>query len=121
MKGLYKQLRDIGVSLQTESMRETLIVMCDAQQLVNLSEADSMEYPGYGTFNDAGRAIEYGNKHRRIHHKSPDSVAQQQTIQFDNYDKHMPDCEAKNWEGEHRGNADDGVEYEGFRPFDVEP
>ena len=106
MKGLYKQLRDIGVSLQTESMRETLIVMCDAQQLVNLSEADSMEYPGYGTFNDAGRAVEYGNKHRRIHHKSPDSVARQTHIIFDDNDRRDADYEAEGWEGEyHQADA----------------
>ena len=102
MKGLYRQLRDIGVSLQTGSMRETLIVMCDAQQLVNLTEADSMEYPGYGTFNDAGRAVEYGNKHKRVHHKSPDSVAQQTHIIFDDNDRRDADYEAEGWEGEFR-------------------
>ena len=119
MKGLYRQLRDIGLSLQTESMRETLIVMCDAQQLVNLTEADSMEYPGYGTFNDTGRAIEYGNKHKRIHHKSPDSVAQQQTIVFDDYDREVADYEAKDWEGEQRQREEppeDMEEQMGFRP-----
>ena len=119
MKGLYRQLRDIGLSLQTESMRETLIVMCDAQQLVNLTEADSMEYPGYGTFNDTGRAIEYGNKHKRIHHKSPDSVAQQQTIVFDDYDREVADYEAKDWEWEQRQREEppeDMEEQMGFRP-----
>ena len=119
MKGLYRQLRDIGLSLQTESMRETLIVMCDAQQLVNLTEADSMEYPGYGTFNDTGRAIEYGNKHKRIHHKSPDSVAQQQTIMFDDYDREAADAEAQDWEGEQRQREEppeDMEEQMGFRP-----
>ena len=120
MKGLYRQLRDIGLSLQTESMRETLIVMCDAQQLVNLTEADSMEYPGYGTFNDTGRAIEYGNKHKRIHHRTPDSVAQQQRIVFDDYDREVADYEAEDWEGSHHDHADDVERSLGTRPFDVE-
>ena len=125
MKGLYRQLRQIGISLQSESMRETLIVMCDAQQLVNLSEADNMEYPGYGTFNDTGRAVEYGKKHKRKPHRTPDSVANsQQRIKFDAYDKYVQDCEAEDWEGEHRQHEEPPKDMEqvlGFKPFDVEP
>ena len=121
MKGLYRQLRQIGVSLESESIRETLTLLCDAKAIEDLNEQDRLELPGYGEYHDFGKRIEYEKKFRRKHYKSPDSVAQQQTIKFDNYDKHMADCEAKDWEGEHRGNADDGVEYEGFRPFDVEP
>ena len=121
MRGLYKMLRQIGVRLESQSLRETLTMMCDAHDIEWLNEQNAAELPGMGEHNDVGRTVVYGNKAKRVHHFTPDTMPQQQTIQFDNYDKHTADCEAKDCEGEHRGNADDGVEYEGFRPFDVEP
>ena len=120
MKGLYKQLRQIGVSLETESMRETLTLLCDAKTIEDLNEQDRMELPGYGEYHDYGKRIEYGKRNKRVPHRTPDSVANQMSIHFDESD--VPDLpELQDNEGEFKGNADDGFEYEGFRPFDQEP
>lgn len=119
MPGLYKTLDRVGQRLCCASMRETLILLSEYMGDSLDKEDDMRELPGYGTFNDAGRAVEYGRRTKRIHHKSPDSVAQQQTIQFDNYDKHMADCEVKDWEGEHRQHDESPLG--DIMPFDVEP
>ena len=120
MKGLYKQLRQIGVSLETESMRETLTLLCDAKTIEDLNEQDRMELPGYGEYHDYGKRIEYGKRNKRIQHRTPDSVANQMSIHFDESD--VPDLpELQDNEGEFKGDADDGFEYDGFRPFDQEP
>ena len=119
MRGLYKMLRQIGIEIGSDSLRETLTILCDAQTIAHLEEMEREELPGYGNYHDFGRAIEYGKKHKRVPHRTPDSVAQQQTIQFDNYDSHMADMEAEEWEGEHKGNSDDGL-IDGVRPFDQE-
>ena len=120
MKGLYKELRQMGVVYQTESLRETLTLMCDAQLIKHLDEMDAAELPALGNFHDFGKAIEYGQKHKRKPHRTPDSVANsQQKIIFDDYDREVADYEVKDLEGEHRQHGDDLPEGM-VRPFDQE-
>lgn len=102
MKGLYKDLRQIGIAYQAESLRETLTLMCDAQLIDQLNQMDAAEVPGLGNFSDFGKAIEYGKRTKRKQHRTPDSVASDLRIIFDDYDRKVADYEAQNWEGEHR-------------------
>ena len=88
MPGLYKQLRQIGIDLDSQSLRETLTLLCDSQQLENLNNSDKAELPGYGNFHDYGKPIEYGQRTKRKKHRTPDSLANsQQTIRFTEEDK----------------------------------
>lgn len=125
MKGLYRDLRQVGVALETESLRETLTMMCDAQLLAHLDESDRGELPQVGDFHDFGKQIQYGRKTKRKPHRTPDSVANsQQRIVFDDYDREVADYEAKEWEGEHIGEHVSPEEIEdllGCKPFDQEP
>lgn len=102
MKGLYKELRQIGVAYDTESLRETLIMMCDAQLIDHLNQMDADELPKVGDFHDFGKVIEYGHKFKRKPHRTPDSLANsQQRIIFDDFDRDLADMEVKDWEGLH--------------------
>ena len=125
MKGLYRDLRQVGVALETESLRETLTMMCDAQLLAHLDESDRGELPQVGDFHDFGKQIQYGRKTKRKPHRTPDSLANsQQRIIFDDFDRETADYEAKDWEGEHIGEhvSPDEIEQQlGCKPFDVEP
>ena len=126
MPGLYKMLRLIGALKGSQSIRETLTMLCDEQTIVSTEEQNRAEMPGYGEFHDFGRVIEYGKKHRRVQHRTPDSVAnQQQKIIFSDFDREVAGYEAKDWEGEHRQHeeppVDDIEEVFGFRPFGIEP
>ena len=100
MKGLYQELRDIGNSLGTESLRETLFTLCDSYKLAKMDHDLQDELPKLGTYSDFGRAIEYGNRAKRKKHVSPDDI--QTRIVFDDYDREVADMEAQDWEGEHR-------------------
>ena len=107
MKGLYKDLRQIGIAYQAESLRETLTLMCDAQLIDQLNQMDAAEMPGVGNFSDFGKFIEYGNRTKRKQHRTPDSLAndqryQQTHIVFDDDDREIAEYEAEGWEGEHR-------------------
>ena len=103
MAGLYRQLRQVGETIKSESLRETLTVMCDEQLLHYLQELDANEMPGFGDRHDYGKVIEYGKKHKRKPHLTPDSLANsQQRIQFTEDDREIADYEVKDWEGEHR-------------------
>lgn len=125
MRGLYKQLRQIGIELESDSLRETLTIMCDAQHVLNMSEADRQELPQVGNFHDFGKVIEYGQKTRQYKHRTPDSLDNsQQRIIFDDYDREQAGLEAQGWEGEVRGERVSPEEIEqalGSKPFDVEP
>ena len=109
MADLYKELRQIGVKLDSQSVRETLVLMCDAQQISILNGEDADEMPGMGNFHDFGKQVEYGKRYKRKPRRTPDSLANsQQRIVFGEEDQEQAAHEA-------------GFEYEGFKPFDVEP
>lgn len=109
MADLYKELRQIGVKLDSQSVRETLVLMCDAQQISILNGEDADEMPGMGNFHDFGKQVEYGKQYKRKPRRTPDSLANsQQRIVFGEEDQEQAAHEA-------------GFEYEGFKPFDVEP
>lgn len=121
MKGLYKQLRQIGVELDSQSVRETLTVMCDAQSIANIEEQDRNELPGYGDRHDFGKRIQYGLKHIQHKHRTPDSLANsQQRIHFDDFDRETAQEEVQDWEGEQR-QTDFENPLGDIKPFDVEP
>ena len=113
MPGLYKQLRQIGIDLDTQSLRETLTLLCDSQQVENLNNSDKAELPGYGNFHDYGKPIEYGQRTKRKKHRTPDSLANsQQPIRFTEEDKRTAQDE-----------LDSGKDMDkemGFRPFGSE-
>lgn len=88
MEDLYKELRQIGVKLESNSIRETLVVMCDSQKISILNGEDADEMPGLGNFHDFGKEVEFGKKYTRKSRRTPDSLANsQQTIRFDEIDK----------------------------------
>lgn len=101
----YKRLRDIGEYLETGSIRETLSRMIDEQAEKDLNESNHEELPCYGEFHDFGKMLKYGQKYVRKPRRTPDSIANQTRIVFDNNDKALADMEAnyqtEEWEGEH--------------------
>ena len=121
MPGLHRRLDKVGERLCCNSQRETLTLLIEYMNDSLDKEEEQQEMPGYGTFHDFGKDVVYGQKHIRHPHRTPDSVAnaQQQTIQFDDFDRETADYEAKDLEGEHRQHGDDLPE--GMtRPFDQE-
>jgi len=103
MRGLYRELRQMGISLGTESMRETLTVMCDAQKIADLDRDMTEQGPQMGNFTDFGRAIEYDQRTKQKKHRTPDGEAmRQQRIVFDDYDRTTTDASMEDWEGEFR-------------------
>ncbi|MBO4786393.1 MAG: hypothetical protein J5510_04930, partial [Prevotella sp.] len=107
MADLYKELRQIGVQLDSQSVRETLVLMCDSQKISILNGEDADEMPGMGNFHDFGKQVEYGKRFKRKPRRTPDSLANsQQRIVFDDYDREVAEGETTGYD---------------FKPFDVEP
>lgn len=103
LKKLYKKLRMIKADMRVNWLSDVLASMIVAQDLLNAEQADQEEMPGYGDYHDRGKRVVYGNKHKRVPHRTPDSLANSQTtIQWTDDDKEIAEYEAEGWEGEIR-------------------
>lgn len=95
--GNYKKLRWLGIKLCTESIRETLTTLADAQTLVLLEESYREELPQMGTYSDFGKKIEYAQRTKIKQRRTPDGEAQrQQRIVFGNEDAETSENEIGN-------------------------
>lgn len=103
LKKLYKKLRMVKADMRVNWLSDVLASMIVAQDLLNTEQADQEEMPGYGDYHDRGKRVVYGNKHKRVPHRTPDSLANSQTtIQWTDDDREIAEYEAEGWEGEIR-------------------
>lgn len=118
MRGIYRRLRLMGAKMDCQNLSDVFLTMIDAQTILDLDEGFRAELPGMGDYNYNGKQVAYGKKTKAKQHRTPDSVAQDQRyhqthIVFDDYDREVADYEVQDWEGEHRGNADEGYAIHG--------
>lgn len=96
MKGLYQHLRDLGSRMDTQSLRETLTTLCDAQQLIEIERDFRAEMPAEGNYHDFGAQMAYGQRTKIKQHRTIDGVAnRQQRIKFNDDDREQADEEAR--------------------------
>ena len=105
MRGIYRRLRQLGVKLECQNLSDVLLTLIDGQTINQLEEDFRDELPQMGDVADNGRVLAYGKKTKAKQKRTPDSVARDQRIIFDEDDKALADMEAnyqpKEWEGEH--------------------
>ena len=120
MNEIYKDLRQVGVELETKSVRETLVLMCDAQKFANLKAMDEAEMPGMDNFHEFGKRVELGQKFKGYKHMTPDSRYQENKIIFNDFDRQIGVGVAFGTDTSPEGP--DSIEQAiGVKPFDVEP
>lgn len=109
MPELYMKLFRARILLECETVSEVINMLCDAQIIEQLNAGYRQDFEEAAR-TDNGRTYAYGQKTKSKHHRTPDSVAddqryQQTHIHFDEEDKELADMEAnyhlKDWEGEH--------------------
>ena len=101
MVGIYNRLRRMGARLDCENLSDVLLTMLDAQSIILTEDENRFEMKGQAMYDQQGRKIEYGKKSKAKQHRTPDSVARDQRIIFDDIDREVADYEVKDWEGEH--------------------
>ena len=117
--GNYRRLRWLGIKMGTDSIRETLTTLADAQTLVELDEDMRNELPKMGNLSESGRRIEYDKRTKAKHHRTPDGEAmRQQRIAFTNEDRETTDEEVKR--DNPSADPDDMEKEMGFKPFGQE-
>lgn len=95
MRGIYRRLRQMGRKIDCTNLSDVLLTMLDAQDLMNAAEADAQEGPQMGDIAPNGRHYAYGKKTKAKQKRTPDSVAADQRIKFDDYDRELAEEEAK--------------------------
>lgn len=95
MRGIYRRLRQMGRKIDCTNLSDVLLTMLDDQDLLNTAEADAMEGPQMGDIAPNGRLYAYGKKTKAKQKRTPDSVAADQRIKFNDYDRELAEEEAK--------------------------
>lgn len=95
MRGIYRRLRQMGRKIDCTNLSDVLLTMLDAQDLLNATEADAAEGPQMGDVAPNGRQYVYGKKTKAKQRRTPDSVATDQRIKFDEYDRELAEEEAR--------------------------
>jgi len=105
MRGIYRRLRLMGAKMKCDNLSDVLLSMIDAQTILDLEEGFRAELPGIGEHADNGKPVAYGKKSKAKQKRTPDSLAQDQRIKFDDDDKALADMKAgyktEEWEGEY--------------------
>lgn len=106
MRGIYRRLRQLGAKLECQNLSDVLLTLIDGQTINQLEEDFRAELPQMGDVADNGRVLAYGKKTKAKQKRTPDSVAHDQRIIFDEDDKALAEMEAnykpEDWEGEIR-------------------
>ena len=109
MHGIYRRVRLYGARLGCENLSDTLLTLVDGETIALLDEEARVEMKGEALYDYRGRKIDYGKKTKAKQHRTPDSLAQDQRIKFDDDDAMLAEEEAKrNLDSElSRGYVDD--------------
>lgn len=89
MPELYMKLYRAKVVLECESMSEVINRLADAEVIIRMNGEMRQEFEDAARM-DNGKDYGYGQKTKGLQHRTPDSVAQDQRFNFED------------WEGEHR-------------------
>jgi hypothetical protein len=116
MPELYMKLFRARIILDCERVSEVINLLADAQVIMHLNDEYRKDFEDADRA-DNGHAVQYGQKTKGLQHRTPDSLAMDQRLKFDDYDREVAEYETEGWEGEHK---QDEEQPEGIRPFDVE-
>ena len=115
MPTLHKRLKNVGKRLMCNTIRETLTLLSEYMNDSLDKEEEQSEMPGYGNYHDFGKAIEYGQRTKRVKHQSPDIFIQNELNFEQNEERERDSQEASAWVESDEGkewleDIDDGME-----------
>ena len=106
---LYMKLYRGKILLECNSVTEVINLLCDAEVIARMDEENRREFEST-TRTDTGRAYQYGARTKAHGHRTPDSVAMDQRIKFEEYDRAVAEQEAhsvKSYRAKKGGTDDD--------------
>ena len=101
----YLRLRSLNTSMHSTSTLDTVRMMIDAQEVININNEDREEMQAPGNYTDYGRIYEYGKRTKVKHRKGMDMYDRQQTIRFTDDDRQQADDEVDRCNGDRCGDC----------------
>ena len=99
MPELYMKLFRARIILGCERVSEVINMLVDAEVIMRLNGELRQDFEDAARMEN-GKDYGYGQRTKAKQHRTPDSVAMDQRIKFDDYDRDVADYEVKDWEGE---------------------
>lgn len=99
MPELYMKLFRARIILGCDRVSEVINMLADAEVIMHLNGEFRQEFEDVARA-DNSKEYGYGMKTKSTHHRTPDSVAMDQRIKFNDYDREVANYEVKDWEGE---------------------
>jgi hypothetical protein len=99
MPELYMKHFRARIILGCERVSEVINMLVDAEVIMRLNGELRQDFEDAARMEN-GKDYGYGQRTKAKQHRTPDSVAMDQRIKFDDDDRDMADYEAKDWEGE---------------------
>ena len=93
MPQTYMKFYRAKILLECSSVVEVLNILADAEVLSHMNDEYRREFEDAARA-DNGKSVGYGRKTHSYQHRTPDSVATDQRIKFDDYDKELSESEA---------------------------
>ena len=90
MPDLYMKLFRARILLGCNNVSEVINLLADAQVIMHLNDEYRKDFEDADRA-DNGHAVQYGQKTKGLQHRTPDSVAQDQRFNFDDYDREVAD------------------------------
>lgn len=85
----YMRLRRMAIDHHAQSHLDMIRKMIAEQSDMDIKESNQEEMPGYGQYHDFGRAIKYGQRTKRVKHRTPDMYIEQGVINFGEEDRQL--------------------------------
>ena len=82
---LYMKLYRARILLECDSVSEVINMLADAEVIMRMNESYRQDFEDAARM-DNGRGYGYGQKTKGLQHRTPDSMAQDQRFNFDDYD-----------------------------------
>ena len=117
-KRIYNKIRDLGARHECKWFADIILLMLDAQDMLEIEESERQEMIGQAEFNDYGQRIAYGKKTKGFKHRTPDSLDRQHRILFDDFDRQTGDDFD---DGDGRDGGQKVEDAMGCKPFGEEP
>lgn len=94
MPELYMKLFRAKMVLECNSVTEVINLLCDNEILSRMNDENRREFEGAAR-TDGGKRYEYGARTKAHGHRTPDSVATDQRLKFNNDDREAAEEEAE--------------------------
>lgn len=97
---LYTKLYRARIELELNTVTEVISYLADSEVMASQNDELRRDFEDCSRAEN-GKDYGYGRRTKSHQHRTPDSLAMDQRLKFDDFDRDIAEQEVKDWEGEH--------------------